>query len=322
LIKQSLSDVTISFRQSDACLKSYPEPLVHTVLRTEFDHFLVERARAAGACVFEGTKALACERNGGVVITTSQGRFRAKIVVGADGANSVTRQLLNSRDRYTWQAGLYAEVPAGIHAAQSMLIDWGQLPGGYAWIFPKRECANVGAGCPTRHARGLRSYVSQCIAKPPFRGVVDPTAHTGLMGHQLPTFTKSTRFAGPDVVLVGDAAGLVEPLTGDGISYALHSAELASRVILANRDSASPQLGDYERLLRAELAREFAWARRLQRITARFPKLMHELVARCDDVWIAFGKALRGEGSFAGLANVIARRAASVWISQFVGAPR
>ncbi|HTS31864.1 MAG TPA: geranylgeranyl reductase family protein [Bryobacteraceae bacterium] len=304
LFRRTMNRVSLSFRLRDSWTREYPLPLVYGVRRTEFDHYLLERARSAGVTVHESSPVRSFEASGDgpVTVRIDRGEFRAQCLIGADGANSVVRTFLNQRHQYFWQAAVYCEVPDewlndGVVKPNCMFIDWGTLPSGYAWMFPKDDHVNIGAGGPVSIAKHLKRYVTNFIAKRRLLKGNTPDRLT-LIGHQLPTHTLQARLAARRVLLVGDAAGLVEPLTGDGISFACQSAKLASRCIFRALNSGRLDLSEYHSLLTAEIGKELQWSRKLLSVSASFPRLIHSVFKSNDRVWQTFCKILRGEDSF------------------------
>jgi len=304
LFRGALSGISLSFGLGDRWTRAYREPLVHTLLRTEFDHYLLRQAEGAGAFIHIASplRGLEVEEHGPVSVRLDGGELRAACLVGADGANSVVRALLNNRQDYFWQAAVYCEIPEEFvdHRTfdpESMIIDWGTLRSGYAWLFPKRGYVNVGAGGPVRIAKHLRSYVMDFV-----RAIGLLKSHAverlSLKGHLLPTLTRRARLAARRVLLVGDAAGVVEPFTGDGISFACQSARIASECIFRALDTGPVDLTQYGPLLSEQIGSELLWARNLLSISAICPRLIYRLFRSNDQVWETFCRTLRGEESF------------------------
>src|SRR5581483_2137085 len=151
-----------SFALGGAHTRKNAQPIVHTVLRTEFDERLARIAESVGAVLHERVRVRGYEVSaaGAVTVLTDEGSFTADCVIGADGANSVIGKGLNSRDAFFWQTAIYCEAPERLVNWRAvdqrrMHIDWGTLASGYAWAFPKNGFVNVGAGGPTCVAKRL-----------------------------------------------------------------------------------------------------------------------------------------------------------------------
>jgi geranylgeranyl reductase family protein len=311
VLRGTMRKMSLSFGLMPPVTRTYPEPLVHSILRSEFDYFLLERARQAGVEFFQGVRTLGytADRRRPVTVHSDSGDLECRMLVGADGANSVVGRSLNARDQFFWQAAIYCEIPEsaldrdGLDP-ECMRVDWGSLPSGYAWIFPKHGYVNVGAGGPTKIARMLRPYLTRFVDSV---GIMKPgsSANLKFTGHQLPTLTRATRLASERVLLVGDAAGLVEPFTGDGISFACHSARLAAECIARAFAGGNLDLSEYQRILRSQVGPELFWSRKLVTLSVAFPKLVYRLFQHKDSVWQTFCKILRGEESFQKLTKEI-----------------
>ncbi len=304
VLRGTMRDVQFSFGMTEPCTRTYAQPLVYGVLRSEFDSFLLDHAAQAGAAVRLPIRVWGFDigEHSLVVVHTDQGDFSAYALVGADGANSVVRRMLNRREDYFWQAAVCCEVPEeylnpGACTCECMRVDWGSLPSGYAWVFPKKGYVNVGAGGPFRIARLLRPYVARFVES---AQLLKPGASAQLKftGHQLPTLTRHTRLANERVLLVGDAAGLVEPFTGDGISFACRSARLAAGCIASALGGGKPDLSVYDRRLKSDIGPELLVARKLLALSAAFPRVIYGLLKQNDGIWQTFCRILRGQESF------------------------
>src|SRR5207237_1035271 len=133
-----------------------------------------------------------------------------------------------------------------------------------------------------------------------------------LRGHHLPTLTKRTRLSSDAAVLVGDAAGLVEPLTGEGISNACHSAEIASEYVVG-RLNGHMDMESYDRRIRREIGVEITHARELLSLAVAFPTLLFRTFNNNDAVWETFCNVLQGIESFDHLRKVIMGDLDSLW---------
>ena len=227
--------------------------------RTRFDAYLAAQAAAAGAAVLVGAEATAMSRNGDErwhVRVTERGRedlYRARIVIGADGVETMVGR---------W-AGLDTRVPARDmeSCAQYVLqgIDFNPnaiylqfsnaiAPGGYAWIFPKGVgIANVGLGLVALKTNGhnARQYLDDWVARRFPSGVRTGYTVGGVIVH---TTIKKTYAAG--VLVAGDAAHMINPLSGGGINNAMKAGRLAGCTAAAavrEHDTTERRLASYHK---------------------------------------------------------------------------
>jgi flavin-dependent dehydrogenase len=288
--------VSFSFRCGPRFLKKHRDPLMYGILRTEFDALLLDQARRAGSDVRENCKAVSILNIGGerVRVETSYGPFDARFVVGADGANSVVRQSVTKRSDYHWNVALSCEVPEErlkSFDSRTARIDWGTLPG-YGWMFPKRGFVNIGVGGPVQGGRLLRGYLMKLLETENVRADDLP-----FRGHQLPTLRPGTSLSRGNILLAGDAAGLVDPMTGDGISFGLHSAGIAAETLLELLRGEHRDIAIYDRRIIDEIGAELFWSQRLATLLVAFPKLAHNAIHHVDRCWRTFCQVMRGEES-------------------------
>lgn len=226
--------------------------------RTRFDAFLAARAAATGAEVLVGTEATAMTRADGrwQVRVNRQGQaesYRARVVIGADGVETMVGR---------W-AGLDTRVPArdmescaqyvmqGIEFdPDAIYIQFGGrvAPGGYAWVFPKGVgVANVGLGVVALKSdgRNARQYLDAWVAHRFPQGAITGYTVGGVIVH---TTVKKTCTEG--VLLAGDAAHMINPLSGGGIVTAMKAGRLAARVATAavrEGNTSEARLAEYHR---------------------------------------------------------------------------
>ncbi|TDD19696.1 NAD(P)/FAD-dependent oxidoreductase [Nonomuraea diastatica] len=223
----------------------------HVVPRRVFDARLVAAARARGVEVRRHRVRQLVSDGSGVVI---DGRLRARTVVAADGAGSVVRRLIGlaaSAEKHTAIAVRgYADVPEE-DDVQLIAMQKAGWPA-YAWSFPIGDgTANVGFGMllPQLHAAGapgrqvLHGRLAALLPDRPARE---------LRAHHLPLSTGRPAPGAGRVLLAGDAAGLINPLTGEGIYYALLSGRLAAEAAV---ESPGDPLALYRSKLRKALGR-------------------------------------------------------------------
>jgi geranylgeranyl reductase family protein len=206
--------------------RSTTEPLVLLTQRRRLDQFLVERAVEAGAVFRDGVK-VELGRGGGEA-RVGNDKIAANTLICADGANGRSARSVGIDDTREYGVALEANLP---HAATNadrfrgrLVLELGVLPGGYGWVFPKGDHINVGVGGWAKEAPTLRAELSRfCRAYE-----LDESRLEAVRGYRLPLLRPTTRLARGRVALIGDAAGLVDPLSGDGIYEAFLSAKLVA----------------------------------------------------------------------------------------------
>ena len=205
---------------------------VHVVPRAVFDARLVERAVAAGA-VLRRHRVTSIDTDPATGAPTLSGSLGAGVVVGADGAGSLVREALLGRRRETRAIAIRGYAPTTPEVRGRQIIRYGnRRQPSYAWAFDRGDgLANVGYGELLPGDRGSRRPPSRRLLLDQLEELVPGVVATGgdWRGHHLPL--SSWRWDQPDgrVLLVGDAAGLVNPMTGEGIYYAVATGIAAGR---------------------------------------------------------------------------------------------
>ena len=211
------------------------QPLILMTQRRRLDAYLVEQAVAAGATFRDSARVEQIEIDaGGVTATVGGTPVAADLLVGADGANGVVARAVGLDAGIVRGVALEGNVPWELldqdRYAATAVIEFGAPAGGYGWLFPKGEHANLGVGGWAAEGPHLRAHLARLARA----YGVDPAAVTDVRGHRLPMRRLGATTPGRgNVLLVGDAAGLVDPLSGDGMYEAFTSARLAAEAILA-----------------------------------------------------------------------------------------
>ena len=312
--EDEIRDTTFTLRGGTAFTLHRSAPYLAMVDRERFDAALVDAAIAAGV-EFRGGSAvreLEATRDEVLVHMGERGGeevHRAAIVIGADGsASRVARHVGVEYDSV--DLGLEAELAIGGDFAWHgrVLLDWGAASGSYGWMFPKRDVATVGVIQRKGHADETRAYLTEWIAR---LGLADaPVVHSS--GHLTQWRTEGSPLRRERVIVVGDAAGLLEPWTREGISFALRSGTWAG-LAAADARTDVDRLDDYVARVHRELVPEQRAGAATLAIYERWPGLVHFLL-RTPPFARFFVRFCNGESSLARLGRAtrlmrLARRA-------------
>ena len=232
--------------------------------RKRLDAFMAEQAALAGADFRDGVRlrTVELEEDGRPAVTFDDGsRAGAEVLVAADGANGICGRSLQLGEGRIFAPALeanvaYDAVGAGVeqHVA---LLEMGYVPGGYGWLFPKGDHANVGVGGWDSEGPHLRDHLRRVCE----RHDIAWSSLTEIRGHRLPMRGAGTQVANGRALAVGDAAGLVDPLSGDGMYEAFSSAHVASACARDVLEGRAADLSAYPARLDAALGRHtsLAW---------------------------------------------------------------
>ncbi len=277
---------------------TFPRPLIATTMRDKLDTFLVDTALAIGAKIRTKEPVLRCEQHPErVEVITSKGNYAARVLVGADGANSMVANQLNLKPKRR-AFSLVAELPphaldrwmGGIHLHFPLGLS------GYAWCFPKGNHLSAGLYTLRSHLPNWRPWLDRYLTD---LALQDNCQEMEVRGHPIPLADRHTEFHKGAVLIVGDAAGLADPFTGEGIAWAVRSARMASifvRLFLEHEETDA--LEEYTQAVRKEILPEMAVAIRFAFVLFSLPRLSFRRFLQHERVLQNFAKLLGGEVSY------------------------
>ena len=281
VVEEEVDLVEIRFRFGDAVVRRTREPVILMTQRRRLDAFLLDAARERGVEVQEGT-------------TVDVESADVDVVVAADGANGTTARALGLGGgivhgvAYEGNA-TYDDLDRERYKRRAV-VELADIPGGYGWVFPKGDHANVGVGASQHAGPELREHLRRvCEAHG-----LEPSCLSELRGHRLPMRLPETRIAGERALLVGDAAGLVDPASGDGMYECFVSSRLASAAIIDLLGGRVSTLESYATAVDAELSSLHGASWRLKRAIDRWPRASWRL-ARTPLVLRTIERLLAGE---------------------------
>ena len=274
-------------------------PFVLMTQRRLLDQYLAEQAVAAGADFRDGVR-VTDVAEGSLQVDGDQ--VEAGIVIGADGANGTAARSLGLGGPIAHGVAFEGNAPFEERYRGLAVIELGTIPGGYGWVFPKGDHVNVGVGGWEAEGPRLRDHLAELCR----RHGIDYDGLEGVRGHRLPLRRDGFVVARGRALLVGDAAGLVDPLTGDGMYEAFVSARLAAEAsldVLAGRAETVEPYADRLTGALGSLAGA-SWGAKVA--LDRYPRLVFEL-ARAPLVWPVVERLVRGDISAPNQARGLSR---------------
>jgi geranylgeranyl reductase family protein len=255
MIGTETGDLGVSVRQPIEAMVTFVEDDAPDV-KEHFPGYMLDRAAFDGALVCAAEEAGAhCAFGAGVRAVRADGRVEladgrtitAKVVVGADGPRSIVGRAIGQSNRQLVETRQITVPLRRSHETTDIFLS-AEIPGGYGWLFPKGDVANLGAGVDPAHKARLKNIVTVLHASLVAEGRVG-TEILEMTGGAIPVggmLQAWGRLGSTLVLLAGDAAGLANPVTGAGIAAAVQSGRLAGEAA-ASHVAGIPTAGaDYE----------------------------------------------------------------------------
>lgn len=227
-------------------------PVVSMTMRENFDFLLYRRAAEAGADVRGNCKVSGIEgRRDRVDVHTLKGNFSGAFVIACDGALGQiarmagweeTRKLIPVLEWEVFLPRTEFDRFAGIAR-----FDFGYFPSGYAWIFPKKDHLSIGLGGKKRVEGGLRTVLERYIKESGITRISSIEKH----GYVIPLSARTGSLVKGRVILAGDDAGFVDPVTAEGITFAIKSGQCAGRAIVEGSFEEDEVRRRYDHLLKS-----------------------------------------------------------------------
>ena len=270
----------------------------YTVKRPKFDHYIIQKAREAGAKIIEDSEIVAIEQiHSGIRALTIGDSYKGHLLVGADGVNSRVAHETKIRER--WESDrvglcIAADVPMDSKELKRIVtppnvdglaieLYMGMVRWGFGWCFPKQNEVRVGLGCRLDEAHNLRNKWKMFIEmlEKQKQAKFDLTSWSAF---RVPFGGMAEKTIARRTMLVGDAAGLASPLTGEGIYYAIESGHIAAEVATEAAEQKSPQhVREYERRIEVAVLRQLKAAQSIANILYRSIKnaaLIHDIAMK------------------------------------------
>lgn len=273
VVEQDCSTAQLNFLPTGLSFTTHRStPIVSMTMRDQFDYALLSAAQAAGAAVHQLCAVQNISYHGDcVAVAIDGGAMKAKFVVAADGALSTVARKMGMADGRVLIPALEYEVTVPQEQLDQFhgtaRFDFGVLPQGYAWAFPKRQHVSVGVLSMTEKGHDLKQAMVQYLRLLGCGSVTQIERH----GYVIPIQPRRGPFVDKRVLLIGDAAGFADPVTGEGISFAIRSGLMAAQSLIDERLEKEAISDAYSRSLAETILPELRTGRILARLLYHFP---------------------------------------------------
>jgi geranylgeranyl reductase family protein len=268
--------------------------------RLDFDNFMFQYAKKCNNIhPFENNAIGKIEQTeDGVIVTTSRLQLHAPIIIGADGAHSIVQKQLTNievdKEHYSGGLRVYYENVTGFDEENFIELHFfKEVIPGYLWLFPlANNKANVGIGmlssAISKNKVNLKEELNKLITTHPklIDRFKNAKALETVKGYGLPLGSQKRNISGARFLLTGDAAGLIDPFTGEGIANAIRSGRIAAKHVIeatkANNFSASFNK-KYDKEIYDKMWKEFKISTLLQKLIT-YPRLCNLIVRKANSV--------------------------------------
>lgn len=313
--------VAFKWDGEELCRFTAPHDLTYTY-RLDFDHWLLTEAIAAGAQDFQGRRIAALDEAQSRLTLDDGTEIAYRVLIGADGATSPLAKRLFGRAFNPERIGFAfeAEAPGGQPEEALMSIDFAVVNWGYGWNFPKHKTQTIGLGAIQSVEQDLKGRIHTYLT----REGADPEAQK-IKGAFIPLGDYRKTPGRANILFAGDAAGMVDGLTGEGIAYAIesgtHAAEAAAEVLVAGTPAQA--LKRYRARI-AYIQTELDKSNRFRQFafSSAFRPLFREKLATSERMRQTFFDLLEGEITYRDIEKIVARQSLVKFGRGFTGWPR
>ena len=304
VVQNHVSQVKYTFKMGDpAEVELQGVTPMWMVQRSQFDNFLMEQATGKGVEFKSGVEVTGANLQGETwQVQTSEGTFEGKYLIAADGANSSVAKFIGLEDTSTIAAASL-DVPGELSDRRKMtaFFDFGSLKNGFMWCFPKADGYSFSAAY-VRNPKGKPDELKKQLTK--YAAMFDVDASQGeYKEHPLNLWDKERTLHGDRALLVGEAAGIVDPLIGEGIRPAMFTGVRAADAVHSALGGDANALAGYTESINQEWGANLSKADFLAGLFYKAPKIAYKVGVKRPTAGQLMGKILCGELSYSQIAE-------------------
>ncbi|HOK40488.1 MAG TPA: geranylgeranyl reductase family protein [bacterium] len=301
IIQRKCDKTIFTYKGKDKVEIKFNNFTIDMVMRKDFDNYLLQRAKKVGLKICENEQFKKGIFNNELIeIETDKNYYKTKYLIGADGAlssvNKEFRIIKNKIFGITLNSEIEVKEEFLTKINNCIYVDIGNIKNGYFWIFPKKEHLSVGLGSTNYKYKNLKKLFYKILK---YFNLTENNIKkiNDLKGWILPFFTINNnieKYNSGNVLLVGDAANLVDSLSGEGIYYALKSGELAAISILQTEKKEN-NIDNYNNLLKDKIINNLIYSEKFANLFYKFPYISYKLGVKNKEVCSLFCEMLIGK---------------------------
>lgn len=309
VIKTTVSQVKYTWKFSDPVEITLEDVSpMWMVKRDEFDNFLIQKAIAKGAEFRDSTEVTGINfQNEQWQVSTKNGEFTSYYLIAADGANGPTAGWLGfESSQKVIAASLEVTTKVAAQNQNLAYFDFGSLKNGFMWSFPKQDGYSI-SGAFVKDHKGKPQEIKKQLTNFADKFGVD-LANSQYAESTLNLWQKDSPLNTNRALLVGEAAGIVDPLIGEGIRPAIFTGIKAAAAIIATLDGDNSALANYSEVVKQEWGSNLAKAQTVAGMFFKFPKIAYKLGVKRPAAGQMMGKILCGELSYSDVAEKVTQK--------------
>ena len=301
VVERTINGLLLNQKRTNDCTLRSQHDLVYMTQRSQLDALMVQRAVDTGVQLQERSTIRSIDRSeSNVVVRTADHSYEGRALVAADGTNGVTTRMAELDTRMWHGIALEGNITPGNGIPDKwksvMALNLGEYPGGYGWLFPKGDHINIGVSGWKYLGPTLRPSLKELVHYYGF----DYDDMWGVRGYHLPIRQPTSLLSDGNVLAVGDAAGLLDPLTGEGIHAGIWSGQAAARHLREYIAGDASDLSGYAAEVHEEWIPELRVSRRFHDLFHLTPGLYAMILRRSPTLWNFLCRVLLGQQTYAG----------------------